>query len=167
MEHWLALIRQLLATTWRQRWLLVATAWAVSLAGWAGVSMMPDVYESQARLYVDADAVLTPLLRGIAIDTVSANQLDIMQKTLLSRPNLDKLIGVSDLNLSVTDAKQKDRLVQELARDIKLTSEGRNLFTVAYRNSSAQLARSVIAGLVNIFMEQANATNRADMDNAQ
>ena len=42
MEHWLALIRQLLATTWRQRWLLVATAWAVSLAGWAGVSMMPE-----------------------------------------------------------------------------------------------------------------------------
>src|SRR5690348_14699668 len=100
MEYWLALIRQFLATMWRQRWLLVATAWGVSLAGWAGVSMVPDLYESQARLYVDADAVLTPLLRGIAIDTATANQLEIMQKTLLSRPNLEKLIGATDLNLS-------------------------------------------------------------------
>src|SRR5204862_1406058 len=99
--------------------------------------------------------------------TATANQLDIMQKTLLSRPNLDKLIGASDLNLSVTDAKQKDRLIQGLARDIKITSEGRNLFTAVYRNTSAQVARSVIAGLINIFMEQASATNRADMDNAQ
>src|SRR5437763_15650731 len=120
MEHWLALIRQLLATTWRQRWLLVATAWAVSLAGWAGVSTIPDVYESQARLYVDADAVLTPLLRGIAIDSQMATQLEVMQKTLLSRTNLSKLIATTDLNLSVSTPQQKDSLVQDLWRGMKV-----------------------------------------------
>src|SRR3982074_3849907 len=108
MEGWYVLIRQVLATAWRQRWLLVATTWGLCLVGWAVVYMVPDSYESQGRLYVDADAILTPLLRGLAIDTATANQLEIMQKTLLSRPNLDKLISITDLNLSVTSPQKKD-----------------------------------------------------------
>src|SRR5438874_6351905 len=167
MDRWYLLARQVLAAAWRWRWLLVVSAWSVSLIGWVAASAVPDIYESQARLYVDADAVLTPLLRGIAIDTATANQLEILQKTLLSRPNLNKLIGMTDLNLSVSNPQQREGLVQNLGREIKLTAEGRNLFTVAYRNSNPKLANGVVSGLVNIFMDQANASNRADMENAQ
>src|SRR5262249_51736249 len=127
MERWYPLIRQVLTATWRWRWLLVLSAWGTSLIGWAAGSTVPDAYESQARLYVDADAVLTPLLRGIAIDTQTANQLEIMQKTLLSRPNLNKLISITDLNLSVSSPQQRDGLVQGLGREVKVTAEGRNL----------------------------------------
>lgn len=167
MERWYVLARQVLASAWRRRWLLVMAAWAVCLIGWAGASSIPDAYETQARLYVDADAVLTPLLRGLAIDTATANQLEIMQKTLLSRPNLGKLIAATDLNLSVSNPQQRDLLVQSLGREIKISGEGRNLFTVSYRNSNPKLAHDVVAGLVNIFMEEANASNRSDMQNAQ
>src|SRR6266404_5339439 len=112
MERWYGLLRQVLAPAWRQRWFLVATAWAVCVVGWTGVAVMPDVYESQARLYVDADAILTPLLRGLAIDTATANQLEVMQKTLLSRPNLEKLVSLTDLNLSISSRQQKQQVVQ-------------------------------------------------------
>src|SRR5690348_1710999 len=106
MERWYLLVRQASATAWRWRWLLVATAWSVCLAGWAAVATIPDYYASEARLYVDADAVLTPLLRGLAIDTATANQLDVMQKTLLSRPNLEKLIAMTDLELGAKNPEQ-------------------------------------------------------------
>src|SRR5437764_10239484 len=167
MERWYFLFRQMLASAWGQRWLLVAATWAVCVLGWSGVYSIPDSYESQARLYVDADAILTPLLRGLAIDTATANQLEIMQKTLLSRPNLNKLVAITDLNLTATTPQQKEQLIQRLAQEIKLNAEGRNLFTLTYRSTSPRIAHDVIAGLVNIFMDQANASNRADMDNAQ
>src|SRR5262249_17527183 len=95
------------------------------------------------------------------------NQLDILQKTLLSRPNLNKLVAQTDLNLSVSSPAQRDLLIQGLGRDIKISGEGRNLFTISYRNTNPKLAHDVISGLVNLFMEQASATNRSDMDNAQ
>ena len=167
MERWYFLVRLVLASAWRQRWLLVAAAWAVCLAGWIGVYTIPDSYESSGRLYVDTDAILTPLLRGLAIDTATANQLDIMQKTLLSRPNLEKLVAATDLNLSVTDPQQKQQLVLRLGHDIKITADGRNLFTVAYRDRDPRLAQEVVAGILNIFMERATASNRSDMENAQ
>jgi polysaccharide chain length determinant protein (PEP-CTERM system associated) len=167
MERWYLLIRQTLVKVWRQRWLVVATAWVVCLGGWVAVYQIPDSYESQARLYVDTDAILTPLLHGLAIDIATASQLEILQRTLLSRPNLDKLIGVTDLNLSVTDTRQRDQLTLRLSREIKLASDGRNLFTITYRDTDRKLAHNVVAGLVNIFMEQATGSNRADMENAQ
>ena len=57
MENLQVLVRQVLASAWRKRWMLVATAWAVCLVGWASVSTLPDTYESHARIYVDADAI--------------------------------------------------------------------------------------------------------------
>src|SRR5579863_1831939 len=115
MDHWYYLVRRILSTAWRQRWLLVAAAWGVCLVGWGAVTFMPDVYESQARLYVDVDAILTPLLRGLAVSTATESQLDILQKTLLSSPNLDKLIASTDLNLAVTGPVQRQSLIQQLA----------------------------------------------------
>jgi polysaccharide chain length determinant protein (PEP-CTERM system associated) len=167
MDRVYVLIRQVLASAWRQRWLVVATSWALCMIGWAGVYMIPDTYESGARLYVDTDAVLTPLLRGLAIDTAATNQIDLLQRTLLSRPNLDKLISITDLNVQATDPQRREQLIMQLGRDIRVTMEGHNLFSIGYRSKNPQQARDVVAGLVNIFMEKATGSSRADMANAQ
>lgn len=167
MERWHILARQALTAAWRRRWLMIAATWAVCIIGWTGVYMVPNSFESSGRLYVDADAILTPLLHGLAVDTATANQLDMMQKTLLSRPNLEKLISSTDLNLSITNPQQREQLVLQLGKDLKITSEGRNLFVVAYRNGNPRLAQQVVSGLLNIFMDRATASNRSDMENAQ
>lgn len=167
MEQWYRLVRLGLATAWRRRWLLVVTAWGVCLLGWAGVAAIPNIYESDARLYVDADAVLTPLLRGLAIDQNTEDQLEMMQRTLLSRPNLDKLIDATPLNLRVNGSAQRQALIAKLGTQIQVTSEGHNLFTISYRNSDPRLAHDIVAALLNIFVERATGSNRADMANAQ
>src|SRR5437762_7171181 len=130
MDRFYFLARQILALAWRQRWLIVAVSWGLCLVGWAGVYSMPNTFEAGAGLYVDTDAVLTPLLRGIAIDNGMGNQIDLLQRTLLSRPNLEKLIATTDLHLQVTDQHQEERLIFELGRNIRLSSEGHNLFWI-------------------------------------
>ena len=42
---------------------------------------------------------MTPLLRGLAADTNTNDQVAMMQRTLLSRPNLQALISKTDLGL--------------------------------------------------------------------
>ena len=51
-------------------------AWLVCGIGWVGVYAIPAQFESSARLFVDADAVLTPLLRGLAADSAPTTQLE-------------------------------------------------------------------------------------------
>jgi polysaccharide chain length determinant protein (PEP-CTERM system associated) len=167
MDRIYFLVRQVLAVAWRQRWLLVATSWGLCLIGWAGIYMIPDSYESGARLYVDTDAVLTPLLRGIAIDPGTTSRIDLLQRTLFSRPNVEKLISITDLNLQATDPQRREQLISQLGRNVKLTMEGRDLFWISYRSTSPQQARDIVAGLVNIFLEKATGASRTDMANAQ
>lgn len=167
MGQWYPLIAQRIATAWRWRWALVATAWCVCIFGWVAVALVPNSYESKARLYVDTDAVLTPLLRGIAVDIATDNQLAVMRKTLLSQPNLQKLIGMTNLELEVGGAREREMLTRRLAKAVKVDSEDQNIFTISYRNSNPRLAHDVVAALLSIFMEEASRANRSDMNNAQ
>ena len=167
MDYWFRFVAQRGAIAWRWRWILVATAWGVCLAGWLAVASIPDSYESEARLYVDTDAVLTPLLHGLAVDTATASHLEVMQKTLLSRPNLEKLIGMTDLELQAPAPGERDLLLRQLASGIKVEAQDHNIFTISYRNSNPRLTHDVVAALLSIFMEEASRTNRSDMSNAQ
>ncbi len=166
MESVRAILFRKLRAIWQRRWIAVATAWVLCLAGWYGVMQIPNQYEASARLYVDADAVLTPLLRGISIDSSVSNELDILQRTLLSRPNLEKLIAKTDLELSLTGPSDLERLVASLATEIRLVPQTRNLFTITYRNTSPKIAFDVVQNVLTSFIESKVGNNRSDMENA-
>src|SRR5262249_34727087 len=157
----------LLHAMWRHKWLGVATAWLVCTAGWIGVALVPTKYESSARVYLNADPLLTPLLRGLAADTDPTRQLDFMQRTLLSRPNLEQLVRMTDLDIGVTTAEQKEALFKRLASDISVAPVTLNLLTLSYRDRDPNVAKTVVQSLLRIFAETTAGNSRAEMDNAQ
>jgi polysaccharide chain length determinant protein (PEP-CTERM system associated) len=161
------LIHQYLRAAWRRRWMGVIVAWLVCGVGWVGVYLVPNQFESSARLFVDADAILTPLLRGLAAESAPTTQLEILQRTLLSRPNMEKLISKTDLDLTVTSPADRERMISRLADTIRVVPQTRNLFTITYRDKSPKMAHDVVQTLLTIFIESATGNNRADMDNAR
>jgi polysaccharide chain length determinant protein (PEP-CTERM system associated) len=161
------LISQYLRAAWRRRWMGVIVSWLVCGIGWVAVYTIPNQFESSARLFVDADAVLTPLLRGLAADSAPTTQLEILQRTLLSKPNLEKLVSKTDLDLTLNSPSDRERLLTRLAAEIKVTPQTRNLFTITYRDKSPKLAHDVVQTLLTIFVESATGGSRADMENAR
>ena len=81
---------------WRRRWLVLGIAWPICLAGWIAVALLPSKYVATARVYVDTETLLSPLLKGMAVDVDMNQQVEVMQRTLLSRPNLQKVKCVVD-----------------------------------------------------------------------
>ena len=167
MDEFRTLLRRYVLGAWRKRWFAIAVSWMVCVAGWVFVSTIPNQYESSARLYVDSDAVLTPLLRGLALDNTPVSQLDVLQRTLLSRPNLEKLISKTDLELSITGPADLEQLVAGLANSIRITPQTRNLFTISYRNPTPKLAYDVVQSILSIFIESKVGSSRTDMENAR
>jgi polysaccharide chain length determinant protein (PEP-CTERM system associated) len=163
----LAIAQRYGAIGWRHRWKALPVAWLVCLLGWAGLQLMPNQYESSARIYADADAILGLLLRGIAVDSSPAGQVEVLQRTLLSRPNLEKVIARTDLAQRVETPAQQDALLQALARQIRITVQTRNLFTIDYRDPNARVARDVVQAALNLFIEAASTTDRQQMDSAR
>ena len=150
----------------QRKWIALGLAWLICVVGWIAVAAIPDRYQANARVYIDADAVLTPLLHGIALDDPLAAQIEVLQRTLLSRPNLEKLISQTDLSLQVSRPDDLERTVATLGRQIEVVPQTRNLFTITYRNNNPRLAYDVVRTVLGIFVEDKAGASRTDMANA-
>ncbi len=153
---------------WRHRWYALGLAWLVCLVGWALVFKLPDQYQASARVYVDTQSVLRPLLQGMTVQFNPSSQIDLMTRTLLSRPNLEKVARMTDLDLRAKDDYAKDELLADLLKQIQLLGAGReNLYSIAYTNSDPELAKRVVQSLLTIFVENTLGETRQDTDTAQ
>ncbi len=99
MQELLAQLFSIVWGVWRHRWLSLATAWAVAVAGWIWVWQLPEAYVASARVYVDTNTLLKPLLEGLTIQPNTQDRILLLSRTLLSRPNLEKLMRMTDLDL--------------------------------------------------------------------
>lgn len=154
---------------WRQRWYMVLIIWLVSIAGWLVVYKLPDQYKASARVYVDTQSILKPLLRGLTVDSnQGAQQVALMTRTLLSRPNLEKVARMTDLDLKGQNPEQMEAVLSGLGKDITLEGTGReNLYTISYVNNDPQLAKRVVQSLLTIFVESSLGETRRDTNTAQ
>lgn len=160
-------LRRHVVAAWRHRWKALALSWLIFGIGWVGVTAIPDQYRSTARVYADADAVLSTLLRGIAIDSTAGREVELLQRTLLSRPNLEQIVARTDLDKRVTSAASREALLLKLAEGIRLTPETRNLFSLIYSDPDPRMAKDVVQAALNIFIELAAGTDRQGIENAQ
>jgi polysaccharide chain length determinant protein (PEP-CTERM system associated) len=167
MESLSTTIFQYLHAIWRRKWMTAFAAWAICIVGWTVIAMMPSKYESSARVYVDGDGLLGPLLRGIAVEVDPAQQLDVLQRTLLSRPNLEQLIHMADLDSRARTNADKEALIRALPESITIKPQTKNLFTISYDDTNPTVARNVVQSLLTIFAENTTGQTRQQMDNAQ
>ena len=104
MQEILRLVSVYLGGIWRHRWYVLAVALIACPIGWFYIATMPDRYVAQARAFVDTDSVLTPLLRGLALDTNDARRVTMMTNALFSRENMEKLERMTDQGSARQDA---------------------------------------------------------------
>jgi len=165
------IVEQLLAYLrgmWRYRWYALVLAWLISLAGWVHVAMLPDQYQASARVYVDTQSILRPLLHGLAISVDPSAQITLMTRTLLSRPNLAKVARMTDLDLQAQDSEAMDDLLDELKEKIGLTGAGQqNLYTITVLDEDPQLARRIVQAVLTMLVENTLGETRQDSDTAQ
>jgi polysaccharide chain length determinant protein (PEP-CTERM system associated) len=152
---------------WRRRWYAAGVAWVFCLAGWAYVLTLPDQYQATTRIYVDTDSMLRPLMRGIAVDSNILTQVDLIQRTLLSRPNLQRVSHMADLDLAAHTPSETEAVIGDLRLRTTVSGEGRNLFTISYQGLSRDAATKVVQSLLTVFVESNLGNSRQDIDSAR
>lgn len=168
MEELLARIATIATSMWRFRWPSMLVAWLVGLVAAAVVFLIPDQYEATARIYVDTQTILKPLMSGLAVQPNVDQQVVMLSRTLISRPNVEKLVRMADLDLKAESKADQEQLINRLLTSLEIKSVGRdNLYTLAYRDTDAPKAQRVIQSLVSIFVESSLGSARKDTDRAK
>lgn len=169
-------IKNYIRSAWRFRWPAVILAWVVALTGWGAVFILPDKYESEAKVYVDTESVLRPLLEGLTVQNDMKQRLHLMTRTLLSHENLQKLILQTDLDHLATSQEEREQLIDWLRKTIVIdvnrrpipgTRETENFYTIRYTYSDRFKAQKVVQALLDIFVESALGDTRIESDAAQ
>jgi len=150
---------------WRRRWYIAVVGWVVAVAGWVWVDTLPDRYQASAQIHVNTDSVLQPLLRNLTVRPDTEQRVRMMTQTLLTRSNLEKIAREVELDLRSGHSQDKDAIVDELDRNIRLGGLGGrdNLYTVSYTSRNPEEAKEVVQAVVNLFMEGGISVGRQDL----
>lgn len=168
MEELVTQITSYLRGMWRYRWWGMALAWIVGVVAGLVIYQMPDKYESSARVYVDTQSVLRPLMAGLAVQPNIDQQITMLSRTLISRPNVEKLITMADLDLTVQNAQQREALITSVTSRLRIQSgRGDNLFTLSYEDVEPHRAQRVVQSLLSLFVESGLGGKRQDTDAAR
>lgn len=152
---------------WHRRWIGLGVAWAVAIVAIAVVSRIPERYEASARVYVDTESLLRPLLAGLAIQPNLDQQVQLMSRTLISRPNVEKLVRMADLDLGARTNAEREELVDQVTKSIQLGGNvASNLYVISYRDSDPAKAKKVVQSLLQIFVESSLGDKRQDTQTA-
>jgi polysaccharide chain length determinant protein (PEP-CTERM system associated) len=154
--------------SWKHRWLGLLVAWIIGIVGAGIVLRVPDKYEASARIYVDTQSILKPLMSGLAVQPNVDQQVGMLSRTLITRPNVEKLIRMADLDLGSTSKSSQDSLTEQLMNTLQIKSTARdNLYTLSYQDQNPEKAKRVVQSLVSIFVESSLGDSRKDTDAAK
>lgn len=152
---------------WRRRFVGLIVAWIVAVVGVIATFVYPDQYEASARLYVDTQSVLKPLMSGLAVRQNVEEQVAMLSRTLLSRPNMEKVVRMADLDLNLKTKDQREALIDKLMKAIEVKgSPEDNLYSIKYRDQFGDQAKRVVDSLLSIFVESGLGGKRKDTEKA-
>ena len=150
----------------KYRWHAVFVTWAVAIVGWAVVLKLPNQYETSARVYVDTQSILKPLLSGMTTLPNIDQQVLFMRGTLISRPNVERVMRMVDLDVKASNTKEHDKIVDELMSQIRIAGTERDdIYTISYTAPDPKLGKDVVQSLLTIFVE-GGAGKKQDSDKA-
>jgi polysaccharide chain length determinant protein (PEP-CTERM system associated) len=151
----------------KKRYIMICT-WLICPIGFVKVASEPDIYQASARVYVDTRSVLAPMLRGLALQSNPEQEVAMMVRTLLTRPNLEIIARDADLDITAANDNQFQSLIDSLSRGIRLNKAGRdNLYTISYTHRDPVMATTVVQKTLDLFVEGTKGKNRIDSDSAE
>jgi polysaccharide chain length determinant protein (PEP-CTERM system associated) len=153
---------------WLRRWTGLGAAALTLTLGGAALPLFPHRYEASARVFVETQSVLRPLMTGITVQPDTTQQVGMLARTLISRPNLEKVLEDPRLRFEARSPLERDRLIARLSSSVVFASGGReNLFVVSYRDTDPARAELLVRLLVDLFVTSGRVNKERDTQDAR
>jgi polysaccharide chain length determinant protein (PEP-CTERM system associated) len=164
-------------SAWRFRWYGAVMAWALGVVGLGVVVWLPDVYEASARVYVDANSELSPLLTDRIVAPDVATHLAYVRQSLLGREYLERVAADNGLDVDAITAAQREEVLETLQEEIVIDATPASpdagnragvssIYTIRFREERPQVAVGVVRSFMDLLIEDTLGANREGTDMA-
>lgn len=153
---------------WARRWYGVTAAWLAAAIGVMAMLLIPQRYEASARIYVDTQSILKPLMKELTVQPDAEQQVVMLSRMLVSRSNVGRLVEMAELATSDESPEELEALIDGVASGVEVKSAGQdNVYTLSYRHTDPQTAQRVVESLVKIFLESNRSLGRGESEAAK
>ncbi|MFC4593676.1 XrtA system polysaccharide chain length determinant [Sphingobium tyrosinilyticum] len=154
---------------WTRRWLALGVAWGVCMLGWLGIALVPNSYESKARVYVNTQSLLQD---KVGITQVQSQQdLDRVRQTLASTANLERVVKETDLNQTISGPRDMAAKITALREGITVMAQADpSMIDISAKSAdsslsdgaNARIAQQAVQKLIEIFQEANLSSDRVE-----
>jgi polysaccharide chain length determinant protein (PEP-CTERM system associated) len=168
MQSWKLRLLSYFTGAWQSRWYGLSLAAVICFAGWFAVALIPNVFQSEAKVYIDTDTLLRPLLKGLAVTTDADQEVNVMLRTLLSATNVERVVRSIDPSAAkMQPAALRDK-IESIQRRVMLRDLGTaNLYSISFRDGDPRYAQSVTQSLLSVLIDSNLGSRRHDTESAQ
>ena len=153
---------------WHYRWIGLLTSWIVAAIGIVAIMYMPDKYEASTRIYVNTASILKPLMTGLTVQPNDDQQIAMLSRVVVSRPNVEKLIQMVGLDANVKSKADYEGLVDGVIKNLKIQGGGRdNIYILTFRDIQPDRAKKVVQLFSSMFIESGHGGKASDTDAAK
>jgi polysaccharide chain length determinant protein (PEP-CTERM system associated) len=143
---------------WRFRRTALIVAWCAAPLLWLGIFLIPNTYESYAKIFVDTRTTLSEATKGLSIGTDIGSQIQAVRDELLGGPELRRVANDTNLMAGAITGLQQQKVLATLRSNIDITGNlepdsTRALFTITYRDRNMARSLQVVNDLLNTFVE--------------
>lgn len=144
---------------WQRRWLAMLVAWVICLLGWLIVALIPNAYESRARLQIEInDAV--PDATSSPLD--QQRRFDQLRESMASTRNLELVAVASGMIDRGADQAARASAAQTLLTATTVTSTPNNTLNIntvlggggRSEAESAALVTRVVESMIAVFRDE-------------
>jgi polysaccharide chain length determinant protein (PEP-CTERM system associated) len=164
-------------STWRYRWLGLAVASVLALAGWAIIFMLPDRYGAQASVLVDTRTMLSRATEPLALQQDVAVELNYVRESLLTDPHLLEIAKQVGLLPPGTESNPVlvDRALGVLHKQIQLSMQGSDdrpesggkTCEIRYLDTNRLRAVKVVTVLLQMLVDETLGGKKQGSEHAQ
>jgi polysaccharide chain length determinant protein (PEP-CTERM system associated) len=174
MQELLEKLRDDIRGSWHFRWVAISVAWAVALAGWTAVFLMPDMYQASSRVFVDTRTTLNQVTQGIAVESNVDTQILRVRQSLIGGPQLEKVARDARVEprASATPQMVKE-FYDEVRKRIQITgsttrdSPTGGVYLLTYRDRDRKAAIRLVKRLTDAFVDNTTGGKREGSEQAQ
>jgi polysaccharide chain length determinant protein (PEP-CTERM system associated) len=167
VESFVGKMRRLSRLCIKRRWLALGVSSGVAAVAALIINTVPERFEATARVYVDTQTVLKPLMASLTYQPDIDQQVKMLARTLISRPNIETLVKTPGLQFKAATPDETEALVSRLMSEIKVapTAAG-NLYEITYRETNPQRAKRVVEATVALFVNTGVVSKKRDSEEA-
>lgn len=158
----------------RFRWIGIGVASVICVGGWIYVATLPNIYEAQARFFLNTSSMLERALQDQIISTDPESRLAYIRESLFGRNELESVARTVGLDADVEGELGFEILLNRLRNEIlfeplsqtSLQQTPDRIYQLSYRHHDRLKAIAVLEELLATFIAGTEGDTRRDEDNA-